>query len=104
MKFNRLWIGAVLLTLTTGCYTLRDDMDEFVFSTKNRLYAEQAWMASKSIYSDVECRRNFADGFCDGYVNVAAGGKGCVPKLPPPQILEGRLSVPDRTPKSVGLV
>jgi hypothetical protein len=83
MKLYRVWIGLALLMLTTGCYTFRDDVDEFMFTTRNKLYAEQAWQASKSMYSDVECRSHFADGFCAGYRNVAAGGNGCVPKLPP---------------------
>jgi len=71
------------ITLMTGCYEFRDGIDDTAISMKNRTRALGAWAVSREMYDGIEHRRHFGKGFRDGYFDVAMGGNGCLPTLPP---------------------
>lgn len=89
-----LWLlgVAVLFTASTGCATFQgvrdyiqynDATDDFVVGWRNYVWANKAWAAQKDCYYGQPHLADFGEGFRAGYRNVAAGGDGCPPPLPP---------------------
>lgn len=72
-----------------GCQTItetvqyNDIVDDFVIGWRNQVWAAQAWHREKSKFHDHPQLHAFGEGFRAGYKNVASGGDGCPPALPP---------------------
>lgn len=62
-----------------GCTNL----NEFKIDQRNHALARRAWNCVKDVYRDIEFPSDFAAGFKQAYVDVASGGNGCPPVLPP---------------------
>jgi len=60
-----------------------DNCNDFVLSWRNNVWSQQAWRARQHLYCDQPQFRAFGEGFRAGYQDVASGGSGCVPALPP---------------------
>ncbi len=89
-----LWLlgVAILFTSSTGCATLQgvrdyiaynDVTDDFVIGWRNYVWANKAWAAERHCYEGHPQLADFGEGFRAGYRDVAAGGNGCPPPLPP---------------------
>ncbi len=72
-----------LLATSSGCHTLREDMNDFMVDLHSRKQARSAWYAQGAAYADIEYRSGFQSGFEAGYLNVAQGGAGSPPALGP---------------------
>lgn len=76
-------LGIALLTLMSGCYDIQANIEDQQMQLARSMHASRAWRRCKGIYHDVDHRKHFGDGFCAGYADVASGGAGCAPTLPP---------------------
>jgi len=65
-------------------------INELVAGSHNRRLAKQAWKSRCSEFCDEPNVRDFSVGFCAGYCDVAAGGDGCPPPLPPRKYWKSR--------------
>ena len=83
MRIQGFLIGILLLSCFSGCYEVRDGIDECAMKVRNKRRARAAWRRSKSVYDCIEYRDDFEDGFRDGYYDIASGGRGTPPTLPP---------------------
>ncbi len=83
MKFRGFWITVCLFGCFSGCYGIRDGIDESSLKLRNTMRAHGAWWRSRSAYDGIECRGDFGSGFRDGYYDVLSGGSGQAPTLPP---------------------
>lgn len=70
---------AAMALLQSGCGAL----NEYKIDSRNHLLARRAWNCLEDVYRDVEYPYDFGRGFRAGYFNVAGGGNGCPPVLPP---------------------
>lgn len=88
------WTLAACMTVvgSSGCTALQgvrdvvqynDVCDDFVVGWRNYVWANQAWHAAKPAYGGQTYLKDFGEGFRAGYRDVAAGGHGCPPPLPP---------------------
>lgn len=66
-----------------GCYACREDINDCIMEKRLKHQAYSAWRECESMYNHVECRSDFQDGFEAGYLDVAHGGDGRRPILPP---------------------
>ncbi|GIW91314.1 MAG: hypothetical protein KatS3mg109_1746 [Pirellulaceae bacterium] len=65
-------------------YIAYNDMtNDFVLNWRNSAWASQAWHMRKWQFVDQPYFREFGEGFRAGYIDVANGGNGCTPALPP---------------------
>jgi hypothetical protein len=75
------WLILALLGVVavSGCADLR----EYKINQRNKYLAKRAWDCNAPLYHEVEYPEDFARGFEKGYYDVACGGNGCTPALPP---------------------
>ncbi len=87
MKIKRWKLGFNLLMLTGlagGCASMGDFADERLLTARFTSGANQAFGSYEATQgAPIPCRNHFADGFKAGYLDVANGGKGCPPVVPP---------------------
>lgn len=83
MKLRGFLIGILLLGCSSGCYEIRDSIDEYKIECRNKMRARSAWRRARSCYDDIDYRDDFEHGFRAGYLDVASGGDGIAPTLPP---------------------
>jgi hypothetical protein len=85
-------LAGVLVAAGGGCSMLQgvrdyaqynDDTDSFVVGWRNYVWANKAWHARKAYYAGEAQLNDFGEGFRAGYRDVAFGGNGCPPALPP---------------------
>lgn len=74
-------IAAIALSLSglAGCAELQEVKIDF----RNRYLAHEAWRDLREVYCDMNYEKDFGRGFRTGYYDVASGGNGCPPILPP---------------------
>jgi hypothetical protein len=60
-----------------------DLTNDFVLGHRNNVWAAESWCAHKHAYADQPYFADFGAGYRSGYRDVAAGGNGCPPALPP---------------------
>jgi hypothetical protein len=72
------------LVLLAGCSTeFRDGVDDTPVSIRSRTRSLQAWADAKDLYEGIPNQEDFGKGFRDGHYDVAMGGGGVRPVLPP---------------------
>ena len=72
------------LVLLAGCSTeFRDGVDDTAVSIRSRTRSLQAWTDAKDLYEGIPNQEDFGKGFRDGHYDVAMGGGGVRPVLPP---------------------
>lgn len=101
-----LWLlgVAVLFSSTTGCATFQgvrdyiqynDVTDDFVVGWRNYVWANKAWVAERHCHHGHPQLADFGEGFRAGYRDVAAGGDGCPPPLPPRKYWQWKYQSPE---------
>ena len=84
--------ASTLLLASSGCSFSRglrqyaaynDDTNDFVLGWRNSVWARQAWLDRASHFADQPQLGSFGAGFRAGYTDIASGGNGCPPPLPP---------------------
>jgi len=60
-----------------------DSWSEWVVSQRNAAWAARAWHLRKHHFCNEKYLDDFCAGFRAGYLDVASGGNGCTPALPP---------------------
>ena len=75
----------VLLGLSVGCSSteFRDGNDDTAVSIRSRTRSLQAWTETRELYEGIPNPEDFGKGFRDGHYDVAMGGSGRRPVLPP---------------------
>lgn len=72
------------MSLACGCHSLQTRVSDDMIAARNYRESLMAWWSVRHIYADNEPHLNdFGRGFRVGYENVANGGNGCPPTLPP---------------------
>lgn len=79
-KWLSLW---AVLTITSGCHSVREDFNDCCADLHSRQQARWAWRAAGPLYCDLDNQSSFQQGFEAGYRDVAIGGDGTPPTLPP---------------------
>lgn len=79
MSVRWVWIGLAASLGLTGCADFQEMKVEF----RNRYLAKEAWNSLQETYGCMNHEKDFGRGFREGYHNVASGGPGCPPILPP---------------------
>lgn len=75
---------ALLLLLSSGCLRLREEVNDALLCARNHADAWHAWRYYRHGCPDETWYpRHYGKGFRQGYRDVAAGGNGCPPTLPP---------------------
>ncbi|MCH7990681.1 MAG: hypothetical protein IID46_16185 [Planctomycetes bacterium] len=93
-RFSRLLlvVFAAVAFATSGCSAFRgvseyiqynDDTNDFVTGFQNAIGSHLAWHARAGDFSDMPDLSTFGAGFRAGYRDVASGGNGCPPPVPP---------------------
>ena len=75
----------VPLVLMAGCSSteFRDGIDDTTVSIRSRTRSLQAWTETRDLYEGIPNQEDFGKGFRDGHYDVAMGGSGRRPVLPP---------------------
>ena len=78
-------LSALLLAVSlTGCGAMQANLNEHLIHKRNHYDSWVAWRCNRPNY--VDCQEylfHFGKGFRAGYRNIAEGGNGCPPMLPP---------------------
>lgn len=72
-------VAALALGTFLGCTQIQD----WQIDAQYRRRARQAWQAERAEFRHQHHLTHFADGFHKGYYDIASGGTGCPPVLPP---------------------
>jgi hypothetical protein len=87
MRFARRLSAAVLvlpLFMSAGCQSLMQDVDDSLLCVRNCSDSWHAWKYYRTACPDESWYpHHYGKGFRAGYRNVAEGGDGCPPTLPP---------------------
>jgi hypothetical protein len=59
------------------------EFQEAKIELRNRYLAKEAWRSLRETHGAMNYEKDFGRGFREGYHNVASGGLGCPPVLPP---------------------
>ncbi|HUG70525.1 MAG TPA: hypothetical protein VMM76_22440 [Pirellulaceae bacterium] len=82
----------LLMLVCSGCsltqgvnnyLAYNDCSNDFVMGWRNSVWSRQAWHNQKQYFDGHPELGAFGEGFRDGYQDVASGGNGCPPPLPP---------------------
>jgi hypothetical protein len=72
-----------------------DSVNDFVLGWRNSVWARQAWHERKGQFIGQPQFSSFGAGFRAGYENVAGGGNGCPPPIPPRDYWSWRYQTPE---------
>lgn len=101
MRLNIYCLCAAAIVVAGGCYELRENIQDEAIGQRNRFRAWAAWRRARPYYRDVDYRRDFEDGFRAGYGDVAGGGDGTPPSLPPSKYWGMRYQSPEGQARAV---
>lgn len=78
------WFGflAICAGSLAGCSSLQESKQEYLIDYRNRRLTEEAWRSMSHQYSNMYMV-DFERGWKQGYYDVASGGSGCAPAIPP---------------------
>ncbi len=85
-------VGSLVIVCGSGCsmftsihdyIAYNDASNDFVLGWRNEVWARQSWHENKACVGDREYLKDFGKGYRAGYADVASGGNGCPPVLPP---------------------
>lgn len=79
MKLRSLLLSGLALLAASGCAELQEDK----IDNRNKWLARRAWESLEVCYQDFDYTDDFGRGFRKGYFDVANGGTGCPPIIPP---------------------
>jgi hypothetical protein len=78
LRWSSIGLAICLISLA-GCAELQ----QAKIDARNRYLSNQAWIDLEDTYCDMNFDKDFGRGFREGYYDVASGGDGCPPILPP---------------------
>lgn len=84
----------MVLALIAGALAGCGSLNEYKIDSRNHRLARRAWNCMKHVYADVDYPYDFGLGFQEGYFDVASGGNGCPPLLPPKRYWTANLANP----------
>lgn len=93
-----------LALATMGCTPIRgireyitynDPAQDFVLGWRNQVWAKQAWHERRGTHTDHPYFRALREGFRAGYRDVASGGNGCPPAIPPRKYWTWKYQTPE---------
>lgn len=76
-------VGCNLVTGIDNYVAYNTPTEDFVSGWRNNVWAKRAYNARRDMMDPGPYEREFRRGFIAGYSNVAQGGQGCTPSLPP---------------------
>lgn len=79
MNCRKLLLGGFVLLMASGCA----DFQQEKIKARNRYLARTTWENLEVVYDHMEFTEDFGRGFREGYYDVAMGGNGCPPVIPP---------------------
>jgi hypothetical protein len=78
------WSLVITSLLPVGCHQIETECHDFMAMKRDECDAAFAWHQCRKAYKgQVEYLEDFAYGFKSGFMNIASGGNGCPPTLPP---------------------
>lgn len=77
-----------------------DSSESMVLGWRNHVWSKKAWYQQRHLYASHPYVKDFGKGFQAGYTDVANGGDGCVPVLPPREYWSWRYQSPEGQGKS----
>ena len=75
--------GCSMFTSIHDYIAYNDACNDFVIGWRNEVWAKQSWHENKDCVADRPHLKHFGEGYQAGYRDVASGGSGCPPVLPP---------------------
>ena len=76
-------VGCNFLTGIDNYIQYNSTTEDFVSGWRNRVWANRAYNARREMMDPGPYEADYRRGFVAGYTNVAQGGQGCTPSLPP---------------------
>lgn len=79
------WLKVLTLCSSSmiGCSSLQEAKQEYLLGYRNTKLAEEAWKSMAGEYCNNLYNVDFERGWKQGYYDVASGGTGCAPAIPP---------------------
>ena len=99
-----LLVTSVAVASSTGCTAFlglrdfiayNDGSNNFVIGWRNEVWARQSWHDNKYAFADQAYLADFGIGYRAGYQEVASGGNGCPPPLPPRKYWKWHYETPE---------
>ena len=87
--------GCSLMQGVNNHIAYNDSTNDFVMGWRNSVWASQTWHSQKGHFVDHPEFRAFGAGFRDGYRDVASGGNGCPPPVPPRKYWSWKYQTPE---------
>lgn len=87
--------GCMVLSGLQSTLTNHEGCNEFIIGFRNQAMAAKAWHRQKSQLPIPRHREEFKEGFIDGYLDVASGGRGCLPAIAPSKFWGWKYQSPD---------
>lgn len=90
--------------LSTGCtisqgiresIEYNDSVNDFVLNWRNSNWSQRAWAEREEQFAGQIHSDDFKEGFRAGYTEIAQGGVGCLPTVPPRKYWSWRYQSPD---------
>src|SRR5262245_2314634 len=81
----------VLVGVAPGCLQIED----WRMQSQYRRLAQSAYSSTGNTYCHIPHSVDFQQGFVEGYADVASGGDGCAPALPPKKYWGAAYSSPN---------
>lgn len=81
---RRQWLKVMALCAggMAGCSSLQEAKQDYLISYRNEQMAKEAWRSMRGEYNNMY-PTDFERGWRQGYYDVASGGSGCSPAIPP---------------------
>ena len=92
LRVSWMLLAGVLIAVGGGCSLFQgardyieynDATNDFVVGWRHYVWSNKAWHANRPYHLQESHLYDFGEGFRAGYRDVAAGGNGCPPPLPP---------------------
>jgi hypothetical protein len=77
-----------------------DTTESVILGWRNHVWSKRAWYQQRHLFAAHPYVVDFGEGFRAGYLDVAGGGDGCVPVLPPRKYWSWRYQSPEGQAKT----
>ncbi len=97
-------VGSAIVACSGGCsmfvgvsdyLAYNDATNDIAIGWRNTVWARQSWHENKAAFVDQPYFREFGTGYRAGYHDVASGGNGCPPPLPPRHLWSWKFQTPE---------
>src|SRR5262245_59264262 len=84
----------------TGPVAYYETTESIILGWRNHVWSKRAWYQQRHLFAAHPYVVDFGEGFRSGYLDVAGGGDGCVPVLPPRRYWSWRYQSPEGQAKT----